>query len=201
VVHHDDKVWFDEATKLKQICDEVSARAAGRENVLLLSHFEATVSRLASLLRQSGQKYEQFSSLNPSELCSGVEGKIWLGAAEAFQLGSRTAQEGNGSLKIIVAEHYPIRSRDQVVVEAAGNLTCETELCFHFSLDDPVMKHFGAETVKALFERLSVRKDECISHRLVTTAIRNAQEKIESQVGKDVPTHSAEDWLKYNLPS
>jgi preprotein translocase subunit SecA len=201
VVHHDDKVWFDEATKLKQICVEVLAQATNGENVLVLSHFEATISRLAASLQQNGQKYERFSSLNPSELCNPGAGKIWLGAASALQKGSGSARVRARSLKVIVAEHHPIRSRDQLVIDAAAALPCEVELCFHFSLDDPVMQHFGAETVKALFERLGVNKDECISHRLVTTAIRNAQEKIESQVGRDVPTHSAEDWLKYNLRS
>ena len=201
MIHHDDKVWFDEATKLNQISDEISAHLANRQNVLLLSHFGATVSRLAPLLRQAGMRYEQFSSLNPSELCSATPGKVWLGAASAFQVSSGTAKSSGGPLQIIVAEHHPIRSRDQIVIDAAAGLTCEVELRFHFSLDDPVMKHFGAETVKALFERLGVNKDECISHPLVTTAIRNAQKKIESQVGRDVPTHSADDWLKYNLRS
>jgi preprotein translocase subunit SecA len=201
MIHHDDKVWFDEATKLNEISDGISAHLANRQSVLLLSHFGATLSRLAFLLRQAGQRYEQFSSLNPSELCSATPGNIWLGAASAFQVSSRTAKASGGTLQIIVSEHHPIRSRDQIILDAASSLPCATELCFHFSLDDPVMKHFGAETVKALFEHLGVNKDECISHPLVTTAIRNAQEKIERQVGRDVPAHSAEDWLKYNLRS
>ncbi len=201
MVQNDDKVWFDEATKLEQICVEVAGYSTNRENVLLLSHFEATVSRLAALLRDRGQTYEQFSSLNPSELCAAAGERIWLGAAGAFQVGSRIAKPEGGTVKIIVADHHPIRSKDQMVIAAVASLPCQAELAFHFSLDDPVMKHFGAETVKSLFERLGVRKDECISHPLVTSAIRNAQEKIEREVGRDVPTHSAEDWLKYNLRS
>ena len=92
-----------------------------------------------------------------------------------------------------------MRSRDKSVVDAAANLSCNAQLCFYFSLDDPVMKHFGAETIKALFERLGIDKNECISHHLINAAIRTAQEKIETQVGKDVATYSAEDWFKYNL--
>ena len=61
------------------------------------------------------------------------------------------------------------------------------------------MTHFGSDTIKALYERLGISKDDCISHHLVTTAIRTAQTKIEDQVGKEVPTHSADDWFKYNL--
>jgi preprotein translocase subunit SecA len=99
-----------------------------------------------------------------------------------------------------------MQSRDQRIVDAAARLACEARLCFYFSLDDPLMKHFGNQSIKALFERLGIAKDAkdakdaCISHHLVNTAIRTAQDKIESKVGKDVPTHSAEDWFKHNLP-
>jgi hypothetical protein len=35
---------------------------------------------------------------------------------------------------------------------------------------------------------------------MIDAAIRNAQEKIESKVGREVATHSPADWFKYNLP-
>ena len=90
-------------------------------------------------------------------------------------------------------------SRDQELIDAAAKLPCNAQIGFYFSLDDPVMKHFGNETIKALFERLGMDKRECISHHLINRALRTAQEKIEAEVGKDVPTHSAADWFKYNL--
>jgi preprotein translocase subunit SecA len=63
------------------------------------------------------------------------------------------------------------------------------------------MRHFGGgETVQALFRRMGMPANECISHHLVTNAIRRAQEEIESKVPRDVPTQSVEDWFKYNLP-
>jgi len=196
----DDKVWFDEPTKLRQVCNDVAAaRLAGR-SVLLLSYFGATLSILSTQLREKGIEHDQFSTLNPTELCASAPGKVWLGSALAFQV-ARTPSSAVSAraLEIIVAEHHPMQFRDQQLVDSAKKLACEGQLCFHFSLDDPVMKHFGSETIKALYERLGIPKDECISHHLVTRAIRTAQEKIESQVGRDVPTHSADDWFKYNL--
>lgn len=44
----DDKVWFDEPTKLQQICNEANACRANGAGVLLLSHFDATLSRLSA---------------------------------------------------------------------------------------------------------------------------------------------------------
>ena len=93
-----------------------------------------------------------------------------------------------------------MQSRDQQLVDAAAKLSCRVELTFYFSLDDPVMKHFSSDQIKALFERLGIDKDECVSHQLINTAMRTAQQKIEREVGRDVATHSATDWFKYNLP-
>ena len=197
----DDKVWFDETTKLRQVCNDVADARLNYGNVLLLSNFEATLSRLSTQLREKGISHDRFSVLNPAELCASLPGKVWLGSALVFNVAQATSPAVTGNkLEIIVAEHHPMQSRDQQVVDSAERLACEGHLCFHFSLDDPVMKLFGSETIKALLERLGIPKDECISHHLVTRAIRTAQEKIESKVGKDVPTHSAEDWFKYNLP-
>jgi preprotein translocase subunit SecA len=200
VTHKDDKVWFDEATKLEQICNEVSAANFDGRSVLLLSHFDATLSRLSSMLREREIGHDRFSTFNPSELCASMLGRVWVGSARAFQVTTKMTSPARGRpLDILVAEHYPLQSRDQAVIDAAANLACDGQLCFHFSLDDPVMRYFGAAPIKALFEQLGIRKDECISHHLVTTAIRTAQTKIEDQVGKEVPTHSADDWFKYNL--
>ena len=197
----DDKVWFDEATKLQQVCNDVAAARLDGRSVLLLSYFEATLSRLSIQLQEKSISHDRFSTLNPGELCASSSGKVWLGSALAFNVGPAISPAATGNvLEIIVAEHHPMQSRDQQVVDSAKRLSCAGHLCFHFSLDDPVMKHFGSETIKALYERLGIPKDECISHHLVTRAIRTAQEKIERKVGRDVPTHSAADWFKYNLP-
>jgi len=197
----DDKVWFDETTKLQQVCNDVADARLNGHSVLLLSYFEATLSRLSSLLQEKGISHDRFSAFNPAELCASSPGKVWVGSALSLNVGQATSPAvAGGILEIIVAEHHPMQSRDQQIVDSAKRLACDGHLCFHFSLDDPLMRHFGSETIKALYERLGIPKDECISHHLVTRAIRTAQEKIESTVGRDVPTNSAEDWFMYNLP-
>ena len=201
VTVNEDKVWFDETRKLEQICNQVSVTHENSRSVLVLSHFESTLASLTTLLESRGIAYERFSSLNPAELCSGAPGKVWCAAARGFRVSSEIplATQGN-TFEIIVTEHHPMHSRDQELVDAAAKLPCQAQLTFYFSLDDPVMKHFGTDHIKALFERLGIDKDECISHQLINNAMRTAQQKIEREVGKDVTTHSAMDWFKYNLP-
>jgi len=194
----EDKVWFDEARKLAQLCADISAAQSSGRSVLLLSHFDATVALLATSLRE---RSITFSSTMPAEPCGSPAGTVWLGLARAFQVESQltSPQIPGAGLDIMVAEHHPMRSRDQAIIDAAGKLSCAAQVSFYFSLDDPLMKYFGAESIKGLFERLGIDKSECISHQLINTAVRKAQEKIERKVGKDLPAHTAEDWFRYNL--
>ncbi|MBC8030250.1 MAG: hypothetical protein H7Z16_09070 [Pyrinomonadaceae bacterium] len=197
---NDDKVWFDEAHKLDHICVDVFTAQENGHSVIVLSHFESTVASLAVLLREKGTTYGGVSPLNLAELCISAPGRVWLGLARAFQVGPQmTSQARSSTIEIIVAEHHPMHSRDQEIVDAAAKLACDAQVSFYFSLDDPVMTYFGATSIKALFERLGVDKSECLSNHLINTAVRTAQEKIESEVGKDLPAHSAADWFKYNL--
>lgn len=195
----DDKVWYEEACKLEQICLRVAEVCSSGHSVLLLSHFESALASLARLLQAKGIDHER-GRLNLSELPTTGPGKAWLDHAQAFRVfGQAPNAVEKSSIEIIVSEHHPMYSRDQELVDTAARLGCDATLTFYFSLDDPLMKHFGSDSVKALFERLGIDKNECISHSLVNKSIRQAQEKIEKKVGKDLAAQSAEDWFKYNL--
>lgn len=196
----DDKVWYDEARKLEQICLRVAEVCRSGHSVLLLSHFESALASLARLLHAKGIDHER-SRVNLSELPRTGPGKAWLDHARAFQVFGQVPNAlETAPIEIIVSEHHPMYSRDQDLLDTAAGLICDATLTFYFSLDDPLMKYFGSDSVKALFERLGIDKSECISHPLVNRSIRQAQEKIEKKVGKDLAAQSAEDWFKYNLP-
>ena len=116
----DDKVWFDEVTKLRQVCNDVAAARLDGRSVLLLSYFGATLSLLSNLLREKGIDHDQFSTFNPAELCASTPGKVWLGSALAFHVANPASAAVTGSvLEIIVAEHHPMQSRDQQLVDSA----------------------------------------------------------------------------------
>lgn len=202
VIQADDKVWFDSARKLREICDEVQAIAAENRNVLVLSHFQSNLSRVERLLRERNVSYQKFSSYDSSALGSAPFGTVRLGLARAFEpLNSLQLEpEPAARLQVLISEHHPRQSKDQAVIDAAAKLACQSELCFYFSLDDPLLRHFNGDSIQKLFRQLRIDESECISHHLITTAIRGAQEKIESQVPRDLQTESIEDWFKYNLP-
>ena len=140
LIINDDKIWFDEAQKLKHICLRVSDVCNNGQRVLLLSHFESALATLARLLREKGITCSR-AQLNLSDLVAGRPACVWLSQARAFHLANQvTSRLEKATLEIIVAEHHPLQSRDQEVVNAAANLGCEATLTFYFSLDDPLMK-------------------------------------------------------------
>ncbi len=194
----DDKVWLNSSRKFHGICGEVTTPKP-IQNTLLLAHFEATLAKLETYLISAGIKFRQYSSSDDHSLCS-IDGRVVVGLAKALQ--TDRPQLGNPfmrTLQVIVVEHHPLESRDNYVLEATGRLHCQPEVCFHIALDDPLVKHFGGDKIVALMKRLGTDESESISHPLVTSAIQNAQKKIEKKVPRDLPAESIEDWISYNL--
>ena len=198
----DDKVWFDSKRKFAGICEEVQQHETQNRNVLLLTHFQTTLSILESSLKSASIDFAGFSIADTLLLCSMEHrGRILVGLARSFQVTSPQihSSTNNSSVDIIVAEHHPTHTKDRMIVETAARLACSPSVCFHTSLDDPMMKLFGGDNLVSLMKRLGAEESTPISHSFVTSAIRNAQEKIEKKAQRDMQTESIEDWFRYNL--
>ena len=197
----DDRVWFNSQRKFAGICADVMATRNDGLTTLLLAHFPVTLSILESSLRTAGVEFHTFSIADAPTLCStAVKGKILVGLTRAFQpTRANLVAEADHRMQIIVAEHYPTYGRDKTIVDLAELSPCKPQVCFHAALDDPLMQHFGSDKIVTLFKRLGNDEAECISHSLVTAAIRNAQQKIEQQVQREMQTQSMEDWFRFNL--
>ena len=96
---------------------------------------------------------------------------------------------------LIFAEHYPLRSKEQEFYEKLGL----TEVTVYSSLDEPLFTHFGGDKISNLVKQMGMKEDEAIEHALITSSIKNAQEKINSKVSFDQPAHSQADWFRKNL--
>jgi hypothetical protein len=193
----DDKVWFDSQRKFNGICAEVAAPKV--QNTLLLAHFPATLAKLESALRSAAIEFGQYSTSDYGSLCS-IDRPVVTGLARVLQ--TDRAQPRNpslGLLQIIVVEHHPIFARDNYVIEVAERVQCQPTVCFHIALDDPLIQLFSGDRLVTLMKRIGADESESISHPFVTHAIRNAQEKIEKKVQRDLQAESIEDWIKYNL--
>ena len=84
-----------------------------------------------------------------------------------------------GGLKIIGTERHESRRIDNQLRGRAGRQGDPGESQFFISLEDDLMRLFGSEKLMSVFNALGVPEGEQIQHKMLTSAIEKAQEKIE----------------------
>jgi preprotein translocase subunit SecA len=96
-----------------------------------------------------------------------------------------------GGLHIIGTERHEARRIDNQLRGRAGRQGDPGSSRFYLSLEDDLLRIFGADRMQKLMERLGMKEGEPIEHRMLTRAVRNAQEKVEAH-NFDVRKHLLE---------
>jgi preprotein translocase subunit SecA len=86
---------------------------------------------------------------------------------------------GAGGLHILGTERHESRRIDNQLRGRAGRQGDPGSSRFYLSLEDDLMRIFGAERITGLMERLGMEEDVPIEHGLINRAIENAQKKVE----------------------
>ena len=84
-----------------------------------------------------------------------------------------------GGLKIIGTERHESRRIDNQLRGRSGRQGDPGESRFYISLEDDLMRLFGSERLIKTFEALGVPEGEQIEHKMLSSAIEKAQQKIE----------------------
>ncbi len=84
-----------------------------------------------------------------------------------------------GGLHIIGTERHESRRIDNQLRGRAGRQGDPGSTRFYLSLEDDLLRIFGADRIKGLMERLGMEEGEPIEHRMITRSIANAQSKVE----------------------
>jgi preprotein translocase subunit SecA len=84
-----------------------------------------------------------------------------------------------GGLHILGTERHESRRIDNQLRGRAGRQGDPGSSRFYLSLEDDLMRIFGAERITGLMETLGMEEDVPIEHSLINRAIENAQKKVE----------------------
>ena len=114
------------------------------------------------------------------EEVSPEEKKALLSTFEEMAKKEREAVVAVGGLHIIGTERHESRRIDNQLRGRAGRQGDPGSSRFYLSLEDDLMKIFGAEKIKGLMERMGMEEGVPIEHAFVTKAIQNAQKKVET---------------------
>ncbi len=85
-----------------------------------------------------------------------------------------------GGLHILGTERHESRRIDNQLRGRAGRQGDKGSSQFYLSLEDDLMRIFGADRITGLMERLGMEEDVPIEAPLVNRAIENAQQKVEA---------------------
>src|SRR6202008_957344 len=84
-------------------------------------------------------------------------------------------------LRIIATERHESRRIDNQLRGRSGRQGDPGSSRFYLSLDDPLMRMFAGDRVKAIMERVKMPDGEAIEAGIVTRSIESAQRKVEAR--------------------
>lgn len=96
---------------------------------------------------------------------------------------------------IVFGEHYPLRNPETDLIKNMGL----TAIDVYSSLKDPLFRAFDGDRIAGLMSALGMKEDEVIQHKMITSSIRKAQDKLEKEITIDHMARSAEAWFKMNV--
>ena len=169
---------------------------------LVVCYFEDTITETISFLKTAGVPYFHLTNDSLTE-ASNQSNVVFVCDASLISSSSRlmgllnTLSSGS-KIHFLFAGHYPLPTKENNLIEKiSANLSAEITFCS--SIDDPSFEPFGADRIMSVLDQLGLKEDECIEHAMVTRAMANAREKIESMVKYEVVAKSEEEWFLKNI--
>ena len=183
-----DAVYKTQKEKFRAVCDEIEATHAKHQPVLVGTITIETSELLSGMLKRRGIKH---NVLNAKYHEMEAEIVAQAGVHDAVTIATNMAGRGTdiklddeakaaGGLKIIGTERHESRRIDNQLRGRSGRQGDPGESRFYISLEDDLMRLFGSERLMNIFTALGVEEGEQIEHKMLSSAIERAQEKIES---------------------
>ncbi|BDC26383.1 protein translocase subunit SecA [Bordetella parapertussis] len=128
-----------------------------------------------------GSVDKQVDLIHANEALSEAEKEVRIETlrAEWKPLNERVKQAGG--LRIIGTERHESRRIDNQLRGRAGRQGDPGSSRFYLSLEDPLMRIFAGDRVRAIMERLKLPEGEPIEAGMVTRSIETAQRKVEGR--------------------
>ena len=186
-IDYEDAVYKTKKEKFHAVVEEVAAAHEKGQPVLVGTITIETSELISGMLKREGIPH---TVLNAKFHEQEAEIVAQAGQHGAVTIATNMAGRGTdikldedareaGGLKIIGTERHESRRIDNQLRGRAGRQGDPGESQFFISLEDDLMRLFGSERLMSVFNALGVPEGEQIQHKMLTSAIEKAQEKIE----------------------
>ena len=184
----EDVVYKTQKEKFRAVCDAIEEAHERHQPVLVGTITIETSELLSGMLKKRGIKH---NVLNAKYHELEAEIVAQAGVHDAVTIATNMAGRGTdiklddearaaGGLKIIGTERHESRRIDNQLRGRSGRQGAPGESRFYISLEDDLMRLFGSERLMNVFNALGVEEGEQIEHKMLSSAIEKAQQKIES---------------------
>ncbi len=184
----EDAVYMTKKEKYRAVIEQVK-EAHERQQPVLVGTISIDVSELLSrmLTREGIQhnvlnaKYHELEAQIISE--AGKHGAVTIAtnmAGRGTDIKLDEEAKAAGGLYVIGTERHESRRIDNQLRGRSGRQGDPGRSRFYISLEDDLMRLFGSEKMMSIFKSLGVQEGEQIEHKMLSSAIEKAQQKIES---------------------
>ncbi|VJF25203.1 preprotein translocase subunit SecA [Streptococcus pneumoniae] len=185
-IDHSDLLYASIESKFKAVVEDVKARYQKGQPVLVGTVAVETSDYISKKLVAVGVPHEVLNAKNHYReaqiiMNAGQRGAVTIatnmaGRGTDIKLGEGVRELGG--LCVIGTERHESRRIDNQLRGRSGRQGDPGESQFYLSLEDDLMKRFGSERLKGIFERLNM-SEEAIESRMLTRQVEAAQKRVE----------------------
>jgi len=184
---NEDLIYKTKKAKYAAVIDKVAELQNAGRPVLVGTTDVETSELLSRLLRLRGIKH---NVLNAKEHAREAEIVAFAGQTGAVTIATNMAGRGTdiklspevkaaGGLAIIGTERHDSRRVDRQLRGRAGRQGDPGSSTFYISLEDKLMRLFGAERIAGMVDKLGMADEDALESRMLSNSIENAQKKVE----------------------
>ncbi|MDH7781926.1 preprotein translocase subunit SecA [Streptococcus pneumoniae] len=185
-IDHSDLLYASIESKFKAVVEDVKARYQKGQPVLVGTVAVETSDYISKKLVAAAVPHEVLNAKNHYReaqiiMNAGQRGAVTIatnmaGRGTDIKLGEGVRELGG--LCVIGTERHESRRIDNQLRGRSGRQGDPGESQFYLSLEDDLMKRFGSERLKGIFERLNM-SEEAIESRMLTRQVEAAQKRVE----------------------
>ena len=188
-INHADVIYKTEKEKFDAVIEEIKELNRIGRPVLVGTISIEKSELLSKYLARGGIKHHVLNAKNHER-----EAEIIAQAGQPGALTISTSMAGRGTdiklgegvaalggLHILGTERHESRRIDNQLRGRSGRQGDGGSSRFYLSLEDDLLRIFGAERISSVMDKIGIEKGQPIEHNLISKAIENAQKKVEGQ--------------------
>lgn len=186
---YNDLIYKTENEKIKAVIEEVKILNKAKRPVLIGTISIEKSELLSKHLTHTGVKHHVLNAKNherEAEIVAqaGQPGMVTIstnmaGRGTDIRLGEKVAEIGG--LHILGTERHESRRIDNQLRGRSGRQGDGGSSRFYLSLQDDLLRIFGADRISSIMDRIGIEEDQPIEHKYISRAIENAQKRVEGQ--------------------